>query len=235
MYGSVIGYPKDTTRKNWLWNTTEKVFIDGGGVGAEIIDANTRAKNGIIHQIDQVLGIPLNTVTDKLRDDPMMQSTYLLGEQEHLNSQLGRQDIKYTYIVPSDKAWNHIKTKWSSAYKVLFMGQFDYQSKAILERHLLVGEKLSLEQILEAGSLPTIRGEPLKFYTEEINGETVAFVENETIKARVIRPNLQCSNGYIHVIDAVVMKRRDVTLSGCDRVNLKASLAIIVVFLLAFN
>ena len=32
--------------------------------------------------------------------------------------------------------------------------------------------------------------------------------------ARLIRPNLECTNGYIHVIDKVLMKRRDVTLSG---------------------
>lgn len=39
-------------------------------------------------------------------------------------------------------------------------------------------------------------------------------MEWEDIEARVIRPNLECTNGYIHVIDKVLMKRRDVTLSG---------------------
>ena len=39
-------------------------------------------------------------------------------------------------------------------------------------------------------------------------------VEWEDMEARLIRPNLECTNGYIHVIDKVLMKRRDVTLSG---------------------
>jgi len=138
----------------------------------------------------------------------------MLGEQEHFNSQLGSNTINYTYIVPSDTAWEEIKLQYSTAYKVLFMGQFDYQAHHILEKHLKIGEKLSLEQILVKGSLSPLRGSPLKFYKELVDGETVAYVENENVKARVVRPNLQSSNGYIHVIDKVIMKRRDVTLSG---------------------
>ena len=37
-------------------------------------------------------------------------------------------------------------------------------------------------------------------------------VEWEDVKAKLIRPNLECTNGYIHIIDRVIMKRRDVTL-----------------------
>ena len=37
-------------------------------------------------------------------------------------------------------------------------------------------------------------------------------VEWEDVQAKLIRPNLECTNGYIHIIDRVVMKRRDVTL-----------------------
>jgi len=214
MYGSRVGFPEGTDSQVWLWNTTDNVFVDGGGVRAEIVDANIRAKNGIIHQIDQVLGVPLQTIQEKLQSDPMMHSTFMLGEQEHFNSQLGSNTINYTYIVPSDTAWEEIKLQYSTAYKVLFMGQFDYQAHHILEKHLKIGEKLSLEQILVKGSLSPLRGSPLKFYKELVDGETVAYVENENVKARVVRPNLQSSNGYIHVIDKVIMKRRDVTLSG---------------------
>ena len=32
--------------------------------------------------------------------------------------------------------------------------------------------------------------------------------------ARVVRPNLECTNGYIHVIDNVLMSDSDVTVSG---------------------
>lgn len=39
-------------------------------------------------------------------------------------------------------------------------------------------------------------------------------VEWEDMTAKLIRPNLECVNGYIHIIDKVIMKRRDVTLSS---------------------
>ena len=34
------------------------------------------------------------------------------------------------------------------------------------------------------------------------------------LSAKIIRPNLECSNGVIHVIDSVIMERRDVTLGN---------------------
>ena len=53
-------------------------------------------------------------------------------------------------------------------------------------------------------------------------------VEWEDVKARLIRPNLECTNGYIHIIDRVVMKRRDVTLISDAQKIRTASLVTIV-------
>lgn len=36
----------------------------------------------------------------------------------------------------------------------------------------------------------------------------------ENLEAKIVRPNLKCTNGYIHVIDKVIVEQRDVTLSG---------------------
>ncbi|XP_023339725.1 fasciclin-1-like [Eurytemora carolleeae] len=112
------------------------------------------------------------------------------------------------------------------------MGRFFYQAHHILERHIKIGEKLSLADILEKGSMSTLRGSPLKFSTRIIEGEEVTVVSYEDIEARVVRGDLECSNGYIHIIDTVVMKRRDVTLSG-GWVSLPSLLAIISALLLS--
>lgn len=39
-------------------------------------------------------------------------------------------------------------------------------------------------------------------------------LEWEGLQARIIRPDVQAVNGVIHVIDRVMMKRRDLTKSG---------------------
>jgi hypothetical protein len=58
-------------------------------------------------------------------------------------------------------------------------------------------------------------------------------VEWEDVKARLIRPNLECTNGYIHIIDQVVMKRRDVSLISAAE-NVKVTTSSIMTFLAMF-
>ncbi len=47
----------------------------------------------------------------------------------------------------------------------------------------------------------------------------MVFSENDTVvywedlKAKLVRPNLNCTNGYVHILDKVLMKRRDMTVS----------------------
>ena len=82
-----------------------------------------------------------------------------------------------------------------------------------------IGEALTTKQMQELtkndGEVSMLRGDPgFKFIekTEE-DGQVYTVLEWEDLEARVIRPNLECTNGYIHVIDKVIMKKRDVTLS----------------------
>jgi len=144
----------------------------------------------------------------------MMSKTFNLGRQEHFNDQLNSTDLKFTYLVPTDQAWGLIKKEFATAYKILFMGDYYYQVHHILQRHLQVGEKLSLNELLkvsrEGKGFEVMRGSPLQLSTRGENGETT--VTYDGIVARIVRANIECTNGYIHLIDRVVMKRRDVTM-----------------------
>ena len=44
------------------------------------------------------------------------------------------------------------------------------------------------------------------------NGNYTA-IQWENLEARLIRADLECTNGYIHVIDRVIMKKRDISIS----------------------
>ena len=46
-----------------------------------------------------------------------------------------------------------------------------------------------------------------------MNSFFLFFIEWEDLTARIIRPNMECSNGMIHVIDKVILKERDITLA----------------------
>merc|ERR1711997_983150 len=79
------------------------------------------------------------------------------------------------------------------------------------------GGALSVKELVDMtkkdGGVRMLRGfYDLKF-KEVDNGKNV-IVEWEDLEIKVIRPNLECTNGYIHVIDQVIMKRRDVVLTA---------------------
>jgi hypothetical protein len=59
----------------------------------------------------------------------------------------------------------------------------------------------------------------------------VTTVSFDGITARVVRGDLECTNGYIHLLDRVIMKRRDVTLAGAG-VVLPSLLAVLLALLL---
>ena len=102
-------------------------MLDGQGVTAEVVEPDIGATNGVIHVIDRVLGVPQHTIAEKLALDPMMSSVYSLGNQNHFNHLFNNTDEEFTYVVPSNAAWDEINDNMASAYKILFMGAFGYQ------------------------------------------------------------------------------------------------------------
>ena len=118
----------------------------------------------------------------------------------------------FTYLVPTDKAWDKLKKDFATAYKVievkttkrqllhhtstsllfqiLFMGDFYYQTHRILERHLKVGEKLSLKQLVDGSKdgrgIEVLRGSPLQLYSKEENGGKISKSEiNKSNKTHI--------------------------------------------------
>jgi len=226
MFGMDVTFPENKGDKIWFYNKDEedtasakKLIIDGNGVAAEVIEQDIGATNGVIHVVNKVLGIASQSITEKLAMDPMLSSTYALGQQNHLNDEF-QPDQKYTYLVPSNQAWEVLNQKLTSVHKILFMGQFSYQTNQILERHLRIGQELTASEMVaqtdHMGGIEMLRGlNPLRFkHVTDSDGKTHTIVQWEDLEARLIRPNLKCTNGYIHVIDKVLLKRRDVTLGG---------------------
>ncbi|KYN17523.1 Fasciclin-1 [Trachymyrmex cornetzi] len=197
----------------------QTVTVEGGGVNATIITANIAATNGIIHIIDRLLGVPYTTVLDKLRTDPMLNSTYLLGQRRGFNDQLNDTKKRFTYFAPYDYAWKDAANNYPSTTKKLFMPEFSYhrsQTKQILERHLIIADQAyTMAKLKEMSNdtlyLPAAR-DILKLRIKE-HSESYQ-VEWEGKKIRVIRPDVECTNGIIHVIGSVFLKDSDVRVTG---------------------
>lgn len=209
-------------RKKLYFNVVEgprgnqTVTVEGGGVNATIITANIAATNGIIHIIDRLLGVPYTTVLDKLKTDPTLNSTYFLGQRRNFNDQLNDTTKRFTYFAPVDKAWFNAATQYPSAVKKLFMPEFSYHTKQILERHLVIADQAYTMAKLREMSNDTIKlttsRDSLKIRVKE-SGESY-ILEWQRKRIHIIRPDVECTNGIIHVIDGVFLKDSDVQVTG---------------------
>ncbi|KAL1505831.1 hypothetical protein ABEB36_005303 [Hypothenemus hampei] len=220
--------------------------VEGGGVNATVIQPDLAAKNGIIHVIDRVLGVPYSTVLEKLSTDPMLRDTFELGQMQQFNAQLNETNKKFTYFVPRNKAWQDAKVVMPSAIKKLFMYDYAYHAITTLQRHLVISDEVfTMERIKQmtrhrevnqtnrtnaleppAVELPTLRGS-LKIFVEERMDNTYV-IHWEELEIPVFRPNVECTNGIIHVIDRPFLKKGDIRVSSAS--NTKPS---ILVFVLA--
>ncbi|XP_029155310.1 fasciclin-1 isoform X2 [Nylanderia fulva] len=234
---STLGVQTAAEKKKLYFNVVEgprgnqTVTVEGGGVNATIITANIAATNGIIHIIDRLLGVPYTTVLDKLRTDPMLNATYVLGQRRSFNAQLNDTTKRFTYFAPHDEAWNNAATSYPSTIKKLFMAEFSYHTKQILERHLVVADQAYTMAKLREISNDTIKltamrdslkirvkevGENEKYDENAIRPETSGYwvVWDGSKRIRVVRPDVECTNGIIHVIDGVFLKDSDVRVTG---------------------
>ncbi|XP_017796354.1 PREDICTED: fasciclin-1-like, partial [Habropoda laboriosa] len=234
---SVSQVPTAADRKKLYFNVVQEasgnqvVTVEGGGVNATVITANIAATNGLIHIIDRVLGVPYTTVLEKLKTDPMLNSTYFLGQRQGFNDQLNDTTKRFTYFAPRDHAWNTAALLNPSASKKIFMPEFSYHTKQILERHLVIADeaytmaKLKEMKPNDTIVLPAARdslklrireySENEKYDENAIRPETFGYqIEWKGKWIRVFRPDVECTNGIIHVIDTVLMKESDVWVTG---------------------
>jgi uncharacterized surface protein with fasciclin (FAS1) repeats len=110
-----IGMPTDTT---------QILTVEGGGVNSTAIQADIGTTNGVFHIVDKVLGIPYQTMHEKLHDDFDLQTTYLVGSHRNdfWHRKLDEKSQNFTYFAPSRAAWKKLKVEMPSEYKQLTQG-----------------------------------------------------------------------------------------------------------------
>lgn len=200
------------------YDHNQTITVEGGGVNATIILSDIAATNGYLHIIDRVLGIPYMTVQEKIETDPMLNLTYQFGRLNQFNEQLNKTTKRFTYFIPRDKAWMQWFHEHQGAHLNSFLTDI-YQSRSVLERHLVVADRVFTMSDLRNMSndsliLPTVGPHNLQIRVKEEDRRF--FIQwKETGKwIPVFRPDVECTNGVIHVIDAPLVRDHDITTSG---------------------
>ncbi|XP_058444738.1 fasciclin-1 isoform X2 [Malaya genurostris] len=203
------------------YDHNQTITVEGGGVNATIILSDIAATNGYLHIIDRVLGIPYMTVQEKIETDPMLNLTYQFGRLNQFNEQLNKTTKRFTYFIPRNKAW----MQWFQEHQGANLNSFltdIYQTRSVLERHLVVADRVFTMTDLKSMSndsliLPTVGPHNLQIRVKEEDRRF--FIQwKETGKwIPVFRPDVECTNGIIHVIDSPLVRDHDITTSGTSR------------------
>ncbi|KAG1714375.1 Fasciclin-1 [Nymphon striatum] len=197
--------------------------VEGGGVNATAIEADIGATNGIVHIINQVLGVPFRTIFDKLKADAKLSVTYGLGEGSKWNEIFRNNRRNFTIFVPNNKAWKKLENEHPTTYKQLDLkGEFNEHIPKILDRHIILDQVLTLEELLKKSTVKT-KGATLKVLEYKFPSTSGNSKVDDTVhlswgrgkKAQITRHDVQATNGIIHVIDNVFMERDDIA-SGVD-------------------
>lgn len=200
------------------YDHNQTITVEGGGVNATITLSDIAATNGYLHIIDRVLGIPYMTVQEKIETDPMLNLTYQFGRYNQFNEQLNKTTKRFTYFIPRDKAW----MQWFHEHQGANLNSFltdIYQTRSVLERHLVVADRVFTMSDLKNMSndsliLPTVGPHNLQIRVKEEDRRFFIQWKDTGKWIPVFRPDVECTNGIIHVIDAPLVRDNDITTSG---------------------
>jgi uncharacterized surface protein with fasciclin (FAS1) repeats len=169
--------------------------------GAEVVEANIIASNGVIHIVDEVIALP-TVVTHALANPNFSSLVGALtgaGQPDFVSILSGVG--KFTVFAPTNTAFTNLNTELApggiagvSAANLTKVLQYHVVSPA----NVLAGE-LTNNQIVT----PIL--DPAQTFTIELptTGAQIKDASNRTSK--IIITDVQCSNGVIHAVDKVLL------------------------------
>jgi uncharacterized surface protein with fasciclin (FAS1) repeats len=163
----------------------DTVMVDN----AKVIKTDIEASNGVIHVIDTVI-LPKDIVDTAVAAgvfETLVAAVKAAGLVDTLKG-----EGPFTVFAPIDDAFKKLP---AGTVESLLKPENKDKLKAILTYHVISG-KVMASDLLKMTSAKTV------------NGQNVAIgltIDN----ARVVQPDIKCSNGVIHVIDNVILPKSD--------------------------
>jgi uncharacterized surface protein with fasciclin (FAS1) repeats len=157
--------------------------------GAEVVEANIIAENGIIHIVDEVITLP--TIVDHAAANSNFSTLVSLLSAQNLVTTLdGTSSSPFTVFAPLNSAFD-------TATLALYNGLSTSAKKtAVLTYHVITGANV-LSNAIPASS-PTFESGILNF-----SGTVITDEQNRQVN--IVLTDVQCANGVIHAVDKVLL------------------------------
>lgn len=189
--------PAEEVTKQVLVDTVSgiplQVKVDGGKVfinSAEVVIADVRASNGVIHVIDSVILPPADIVDTVVADGRFSTLAAALTSAGLIETLKG--EGPFTVFAPTDEAFAKLP---AGTIEALLADK--EQLTAILTYHVVAPGRVMAADVVKLTSADTVNGKPVTIKVQD--GKVYI---NE---AQVIITDILTSNGVIHVIDSVIL------------------------------
>ena len=161
--------------------------------GATVVKADIMASNGIIHVVDKVMLPPANLV-EVAANAGSFGTLLTAAKAAGLADTLATKG-PFTIFAPTDEAFAKVG---KDTIAMLLKPENKEKLASILKNHVVAGKVMSA-QAVKLSAAPTLLGTklPLKF-----DGKTLSVGAGKVIKADV-----DASNGVIHVVDTVLLPK----------------------------
>lgn len=202
--------------------------VEGRGTNATALEKDIGTYNGVIHVVDTFLGIPHLSIADKMRMDPLLSHSWSLSIATRLSNLFAEThpNKRFTFLVPTNNAWEKVKRDFSTVFLSLTdINNPEYPTN-ILKRHFIISDRdFTIEQLVERSlrsTKKTVKTEGGELRITSVGSNQfsaydewyVSWDENckanfgqncQAIKGKIVRPNIECTNGYIHIVDTVML------------------------------
>jgi len=183
--------------------------------GSKILATDIAASNGTVHVIDKVMiatGVDIVQSAIALQSSSvftfpelsfLVEAVVYAGLAEALTASSGSPD--FTVFAPTDQAFKDLGTALGLSFNVpADIRQLPQELVAtVLLNHVLVGDSFTSE--LDAGTVTPLGGDPLTLGAFMNGTLTVTGAGNGGAQASMVIPDVQTTNGVVHVIDMVLL------------------------------
>ena len=180
---------------------------------ATLLNADLQASNGIIHVIDSVLlpPEPKNDIAAVAKKAGQFKTLLAAVEAAGLTSALTGSD-PVTVLAPTDAAFKALP---KGTVETLLKHENKDKLTEILTLHVVQGS-VTAGTALNAGSAKSVSGGSLHFGIQDgtfkVNGATI------------VKTDIKCDNGIIHVIDAVLLPSSKTAKNGGGKLSTKSTM-----------
>ncbi|KAL3884353.1 hypothetical protein ACJMK2_024499 [Sinanodonta woodiana] len=183
-------------------SSTYDTYVIGGDVSAAVLQGNITVFNGVVHVIDRIFGYAYFTAMEQINADAQTMASVVARSSAEVSNEM-TQPSGVTVLVPTEQAFSYIRNLYG-----VNLNQNQTLTYMIVTLHMLQrGETFVVSNLPVYGDYRSRQYRRSRYNQNVIsiyNERNETWVQGGYVKAKIVRPDVKVTNGYLQYIDAVL-------------------------------